>query len=161
MGIDDPLIPEWKNVVQNLIDFPVDENGFRLGSETTASPSHRHFSNLLMIYPLYLVNIEQEGTADVLKISYNHADTISGFAAMVQSHTGPIGAALGLGDQVLEGLKRQQADLHPNGMWFSSPCLESSLSMANTLQNMLIQSWSDPTKEQSGPIRIFPALPSD
>ncbi|MGK0488228.1 MAG: hypothetical protein ACJAXB_001410 [Candidatus Endobugula sp.] len=160
LGIDDPLIPKWKNVVEKLVDFPADENGFRLGSETTSSPEHRHFSNLLMIYPLYLVNIEQEGTADVLNQSYDRAHSITGLSAMVQSHAGPIGTALGQGDQVLEGLKRQQADLFPNGMWLNNPCLESSLSIANTLQNMLIQSWSDPAKEESGPIRIFPAIPS-
>ena len=28
------------------------------------------------------------------------------------------------------------------------------------VQNMLIQSWSDPAKDEPGPIRIFPALPS-
>ncbi len=160
LGIDDPLIPQWKNVVQNLIDFPVDRNGFRLGSETTSSPDHRHFSNLLMIYPLYLVNIEQKGTMEVLMKSYDRADAITGLSAMVQSHAGPIGAALGQGDQVLEGLKRQQEDLFPNGMWYNNPCLESSLSMANTVQNMLIQSWTDPSKDESGPIRIFPAVPS-
>ena len=80
-------------------------------------------------------------------------------SAMVQSHAGPIGAALGQGDQVLEGLKRLQGDLYPNGMWFRNPCLESSLGLANIIQNMLIQSWSDPAAE-SGPIRIFPATPS-
>ena len=90
LGIDDPLIPQWKNVVQNLVDFPVDENGFRLGSDQTSSPTHRHLSNLLMIYPLYLVNIEQEGTTDVLMNSYNRVHHISGLPAMVQSHAGPI-----------------------------------------------------------------------
>ena len=33
--------------------------------------------------------------------------------------------------------------------------------MANIVQNMLIQSWSDPAKDESGPIRIFPAVPSE
>lgn len=160
LGIDDPLIPQWKNVVENLIDFPADENGFRLGSETTSSPGHRHLSNLLMIYPLHLVNIEQEGTTEVLMKSYERAHSITGLSAMVQSHAGPIGAAIGQGDLVLEGLKRQQNDLFPNGMWYNYPCLESSLSMANTVQNMLIQSWTDPSKDDPAPIRIFPAIPS-
>lgn len=160
LGIDDPLIPQWKNVVNHLVDFPADENGFRLGSEQTSSPSHRHFSNLLMIYPLYLVNIEQEGTLEVLQASYDRAHAINGLPAMVQSHAGPIGAALGQGDTVLEGLKRLQGNLHANGMWFSPPCLESSLGMANIVQNMLIQSWSDPAADEPGPIRVFPAVPS-
>ena len=54
-----------------------------------------------------------------------------------------------------------QTDLFPNGMWFPNPCLESSLGMANIVQNMLIQSWTDPAQEKSGPIRIFPAMPSE
>jgi len=160
LGIDDPLILRWKDVVKNLVDFPADEYGFRLGSEKTSSPSHRHFSNLLMIYPLYLVNIEQEGTMEVLKKSYDRADANKGLQAMVQAHAGPIGAALGQGDQVLEGLKRLQGDLYPNGMWFTPPCLESSLGLANIIQEMLIQSWTDPASVESGPIRVFPAVPS-
>ncbi len=161
LGIDDPLIPKWKNAVENLVDFPKDENGFRLGSEKTSSPTHRHFSNLLMIYPLHLVNIEQEGTADVLMNSYNRVRNISGMPAMVQSHVGPITTVTGQGDMALEGLKVLQADLYPNGMWFTNPCLESSLGMANIVQSMLIQSWTDPAKDESGPIRVFPALPSE
>ncbi|MGE9269246.1 MAG: glycosyl hydrolase family 95 catalytic domain-containing protein, partial [Verrucomicrobiales bacterium] len=61
LDIDDPLIPAWKDVANQLVNFPTDEHGFRLGSNQTSSPDHRHLSNLLMIYPLYLVNIEQEG----------------------------------------------------------------------------------------------------
>jgi hypothetical protein len=160
LGIDDPLIPQWNRVVANLVPFPADEHGFRLGSDQTSSPTHRHFSNLLMIYPLYLVNIEQDGTRDVLQASYDRAHSINGLPAMVQSHAGPIGAALGQGDTVLEGLKRLQGNLFPNGMWYNNPCIESSLGMANIVQNMLIQSWTDPAQDEPGPIRIFPAVPS-
>ena len=59
LGIDDLLIPRWKQVAEKLVDFPADEHGFRLGGDRTSSPDHRHFSHLLMIYPLYLVNIIQ------------------------------------------------------------------------------------------------------
>jgi hypothetical protein len=38
-------------------------------------------------------------------------------------------------------------------MWFGSPCLESSLSAANGIQTMLLQSWGDT-------LRIFPAGPA-
>ncbi len=121
---------------------------------------HRHFSNLLMIYPLFLVNIEQPGTMDVLQRSYDRAYATKGLPAMVEAHAGPIGAVIGRGDDALDGLKRLQRDLYPNGLWFDSPCIESTLATANIIQNMLIQSWSDPTKEESGPIRIFPAVPT-
>ena len=69
---------------------------------------------------------------------------------------------LGQGDGALDGLKHLQADLLPNGLWAcgGSPCIESTLGMANIVQDMLIQSWSDPAKDEPGVIRIFPALPS-
>ena len=162
LGIDDPLIPRWKQVAEKLVAFPADEHGFRLGADHTSPPDHRHFSHLLLIYPLYLVNIEQEGTREVLQVSYDRAHAVSGLPAMVQTHVSPIGAALGKGDTALVGLKRLQGDLLPNGLWpcAGNPCIESTLGMANIVQNMLIQSWSDPAKDESGPIRIFPALPS-
>ena len=162
LGIDDPLIPRWKQVAEKLVAFPADEHGFRLGADQTSPPDHRHFSHLLLIYPLYLVNIEQEGTREVLQVSYDRAHAVSGLPAMVQTHVSPIGAALGKGDTALVGLKRLQGDLLPNGLWpcDGNPCIESTLGMANIVQNMLIQSWSDPAKDESGLIRIFPALPS-
>ena len=92
LNIDDPLIPRWKAVVEHLPDYPADEYGFRLGRDETSSANHQHFSNLLMIYPLHLVNIEQEGTADVLKRSFDRARSTAGPGqrqAMVQAHAGP------------------------------------------------------------------------
>ena len=163
LAIDDPLIPRWEAVVKRLVDYPFDEYGFMLGRERSSSKNHQHFSNLLMIYPLYLVNIEQDGTADVLKRSFERALGTAGPGqrqAMVQAHAGPIGTAQGLGDQALESLKLLQGDLYPNGLWYESPCIEATLALANIIQDMLIQSWSDPAADESGPIRIFPAVPS-
>lgn len=162
LGIDDPLIPRWKQVAEKLVDFPADEHGFRLGRDQTSPPEHRHFSHLLMIYPLHLVNIEQEGSRQVLQASCDRANAVTGLPAMVQTHVGPISAALGQGDTALEGLKHLQSDLMPNGLWpcGGNPCIESTLGAANIIQDMLIQSWSDPAKDESGPIRVFPAVPS-
>jgi len=163
LGIDDPLIPQWEDVTKRLVDYPFDEYGFMLGRDRSSSKNHQHFSNLLMIYPLYLVNIEQAGTADVLKRSFDRARSTAGPGqrqAMVQAHAGPIGTAIGLADQALESLKLLQGDLYPNGLWYESPCIEATLGLANIIQDMLIQSWSDPVAEESGPIRIFPAVPS-
>ena len=163
LKIADPLIPRWKEVVERLPGYPADDHGFMLGRDKPSLANHQHFSNLLMIYPLYLVNIEQEGTADVLTRSFERARGTAGPGerqAMVQAHAGPIGTAIGRGDQALDGLKRLQGDLYPNGLWYESPCIESTLAVANIIQDMLMQSWSDPAKDVPGPIRIFPAVPS-
>lgn len=163
LGIADPLIPKWKEIVKDLVDFPVDENGFRLGSDQSSSPKHRHFSNLLMIYPLCLVNIDQPDKVQVLEKSHQRAYLTEGLPAMVHSHAGPIGAVIGRGEDALVSLKKVQQDLHPNGLWScaGNPCIESTLSAAGIVQDMLLQSWSDPAKDEPGPIRIFPALPAE
>ncbi len=163
LGIDDSLIPQWRDVTRRLVDYPHDEYGFMLGRDQTSSKNHQHFSNLLMIYPLYLVNIEQSGTFDVMNRSFERALGTAGPGqrqAMVQAHAGPIGTAIALGDKALESLKLLQGDLYPNGLWYESPCIEATLGLANIIQDMCIQSWTDPAMDQSGPIRIFPATPS-
>jgi alpha-L-fucosidase 2 len=171
LKIADPLIPRWTEMVEKLVNFPTDKNGFMFGTEQTAWENHRHLSHLLMIYPLYLVNIEQEGTTELLERSYKLAHNGQGsegsmdsenLHGMVQSHAGPIGTAIGDGDHALEGLKRIESELHPNGLWSCSdnPCIESTVSIVNNIQEMLLQSWCDPSIESESIIRIFPALPS-
>ena len=161
LNIQDPLIPKWEEVIARTPDFPADKRGYMLGADKSSDPGHRHGSHLLMIYPLRLVNIEQGRNLDVAFTSYQNFNSIGGLPAMVQSHGGPMGAALGLGDTVLAGLHKQQKNLQPNGMWYSPPCLESSLSMANTIQELLLQSWCDPAdRDMKSVIRIFPALPA-
>jgi alpha-L-fucosidase 2 len=163
LKIDDPLIPRWREVIRRLPDFPEDEHGFRLGHDHTSPTHHQHLSHLLMVYPLHLVNIAQPGKADVLKRSFRRALHTAGPGqrqAMVQAHAGPIGAAIGDGDGALQSLRLLQADLYPNGLWYESPCIESSLGAATIIQDMLLQSWSDPAMDVPGPIRVFPALPT-
>jgi alpha-L-fucosidase 2 len=163
LGIDDPLLPRWREVASNLPDFPADSNGFMLGRNHSSSANHQHLSNLLMIYPLYLVNADQPANGQVLERSLERALNTAGpdnRQAMVMSHAGPIATALGRGDAALECLKRLQDDLYPNGLWYDPPCIESTLAAANIIQDMLIQSWSDPESGTSGPIRVFPAAPS-
>lgn len=160
LKIDDPLIPKWKEVIADTVDFPADERGFMLGRDQPSMRDHRHLSHLLMIYPLHLVNIDQPERKEVLEKSYAAAAAVGGLPAMVQTHAAPIGANLGQSDQALLGLVRLRNNLHANGLWYSIPCIESSLGAANIVQEMLLQSWSDPAKTESGPIRVFPACPA-
>jgi len=163
LKIDDPLIPKWKEIIERTIDFPVDNKGYRMGSDKSVVP-HRHISQLMMIYPLHLVNTEQENETTNLNMrrSLDQANAITGLSGMVQAHSAPMAAHMGLGEVAVMGLKRLKADLHPNGFWHpASPCMEVSFSAANITQEMMLQSWSDPTKDGFGAIRIFPACPKD
>ena len=45
------LHPQWQDILQNLILFPMNEGGYMIAQDVPYSESHRHYSHLLMIYP--------------------------------------------------------------------------------------------------------------
>jgi len=155
LKIDDPLLPEWKKITSKLVDYPVDENGFMRGRGAPWNRSHRHYSHLLMIYPLYLVNVEQGPAARALiKKSTKHWIDLEG-RLMGYSYTGAssLSAVLGNGNEALRYLKGLESYLQPNGLYKEAgPVMETPLSAAQSIHDMLIQSWGDK-------IRVFPAMP--
>ena len=64
LNIQDPLMETWQSVLNNLVAYPMDENGLLIGKDMPYAFSHRHYSHLLAIYPLYLLNTEQTGAVD-------------------------------------------------------------------------------------------------
>ena len=109
-----------------------------------------------MFYPLYLLNAEQQGSKELLEKSIEHwhsmPDNILGF-----SYTGAslLYAAFGEGNKALEKLNGLFAlTLRPNTMYMESgPVIETPLSGAQCVHDMLLQSWGKK-------IRVFPAVPS-
>lgn len=156
LSIDDNLCPTWQHIVDYLTDYPQNENGIMIGKDVPYSHSHRHFSHLLMFYPLYLLNAEQQGSKELLEKSIEHwhsmPDNILGF-----SYTGAslLYAAFGEGNKALEKLNGLFAlTLRPNTMYMESgPVIETPLSGAQCVHDMLLQSWGKK-------IRVFPAVPS-
>lgn len=156
LSIDDDLCPTWQHIVDYLTDYPQNGNGIMIGKDVPYSHSHRHFSHLLMFYPLYLLNAEQQGSKELLEKSIEHwhsmPDNILGF-----SYTGAslLYAAFGEGNKALEKLNGLFAlTLRPNTMYMESgPVIETPLSGAQCVHDMLLQSWGKK-------IRVFPAVPS-
>ena len=97
LEINDPLLPEWARIREQLVDYPVDENGYRLGSDQTAPKDHRHMSHLMMIYPLYLENIDNSEDKDLLERSVRYYEPTR-MPMMGASQSSPAAAALGLGN---------------------------------------------------------------
>lgn len=156
LSIDDELIPKWKQVVERLTDYPQDENGMMIGKDVPFSRSHRHYSHLLMFYPLYLLNAEQNGSKELMEKSVEHWHSLPG-NILGYTYTGAssLYAAFGEGDKALEKLNGLFArTLRPNTMYMESgPVIETPLSGAQCIHDMLLQSWGRK-------IRVFPAVPS-
>ncbi|GAA3783809.1 hypothetical protein GCM10023083_19830 [Streptomyces phyllanthi] len=157
LGVDDPLLPRWHEVLRTLVDYPVDANGFMIGAGVPFAKSHRHYSHMLSVYPLYLVNWEQPERRELIETSLNHWIGFTG-ALQGYSFTGAasIAAQMGRGDQSLGYLKDllAQGFIQANTMYREGggPVIETPLSADQSLHDMLVQSWGDT-------IRIFPAVP--
>lgn len=158
LEIDDPLLPEWEKIRNQLTDYPVDANGYRLGSDKPAPEDHQHMSHLMMIYPLYLENIDNSKDKDLLERSVRYFQPVT-MPKMGASQSSPAAAALGLGNLALERMNdilyrdAENEKLGKNGIYYlATPCIETSLSYNTCVQDMLLQSWGSK-------IRVFPALP--
>ncbi|MDX3753664.1 glycosyl hydrolase family 95 catalytic domain-containing protein [Streptomyces sp. AK08-02] len=159
LGVDDPLAPRWQETLAKLTPYPVDGNGFMIGADTPYAQSHRHYSHLLMVYPLYLVNWDQPEQRELIEKSVVRWHALTG-AHRGYSYTGAASlyAMMGRGDTALTYLKKFfdpttrypcRANTHYTE---AGPVIETPLSASQSLHDMLCQSWG-------GVVRIFPAVP--
>jgi hypothetical protein len=155
LRIDDPLAPRWRAVLATLVDYPVDANGFMIGAGVPFAKSHRHYSHMLSVYPLYLVNWEQPERRDLIRTSLNHWIGFEG-ALQGYSFTGAasISAQMLLGNDSASFLDQLLTRfIKPNTMYQESgPVIETPLSAAQSMHDMVCQSWG-------GVLRLFPAIP--
>ena len=155
LRIADPLIPAWQDLRARLVDYPIDGNGFMIGAGVPFAKSHRHYSHMLSVYPLYLVHWEQPESRDLIARSLQHWISFVG-ALQGYSYTG----AASISAQMLRGADAAfylsellRLFVQPNTMYKESgPVIETPLSAAQSLHDMLCQSWG-------GVVRVFPAVP--
>jgi len=156
-SIDDPQIPQWKYTLANLTPYPVNDNGLMISASVPYTISHRHYSHLLMIYPLYLMNWDNPADRQLMKVSFDHwASLTRGWKGFSYSGAASICASMRDGNDALKYLHGLLSfkSLWPNTMYTEgSPVIETPLSGAQSLEDMLVQSWGDK-------IRVFPAVPS-
>ncbi len=163
--LDDPLAAEWQNIVDNLVEFQIDENGLRIGKDIAFEKPHRHYSHLLAFYPLALITPEKEADAKMLRTTLDHwldvsinsgikvgAMPVTGYTA-----TGAASMYATLGDaekayHYLDFLI-QHKNVSPTTMYAEgNPVIESPLSFATSIHDMLLQSWG-------GTLRVFRGAP--
>lgn len=156
--IDDPLLPKWKRTLAKLVEYPTDAHGFMVGAGMPFDKGHRHYSHLLMAYPLYQVNVDQPGGRELIDKSLRHWLSFKeDKAGYTWTGAAALAAALGDGNRALEylnGLKGQglsSTTMYREGGDF--PVTETPFSAVQSIHGMLLQSWGDR-------IRVFPALPA-
>ena len=158
----DSRMPRWREVATRLARFPTDEHGLRIGSDLAVSP-HRHFSHLLMIYPLHLMNWDDESAKPLIKKSVDYwyegarrGNADSGFTLAVGSS---FYSTMRDGNNAFACLNdllnspTGMGKLMSNTMYVESgQNIETPLAAAQAFHDILLQSWG-------GRLRIFPAVP--
>jgi alpha-L-fucosidase 2 len=163
--LNDPLAAEWQNIIDNLVDFQIDENGLRIGKDIPFDKPHRHYSHLLGFYPLAVITPEKPADAEMLRTSLDHwlevtrhsgikvgAMPVTGYTA-----TGAASMYACLGDPEMAyyylDFLIQHNRVSPTTMYAEgNPVIESPLSFATSLHDMLLQSWG-------GTLRVFRGTP--
>ncbi len=155
----DPLVPRWRDTLDRLVPYAVDQTGLRIGPNVPFAASHRHWSHLLMIHPLHIMTGETPQERDLMQRSINHWLTV-GNAAQVwgwsRAGAASLYATIGDGDNALDQIQRHMADerfVRPNTMYIEGdPVIECSIILNRSVQDMLLQSWGKA-------IHVFPAVP--
>lgn len=164
-GLNDPKAKDWQHLLDNLVDYQIDETGLRVGRDIPFDKGHRHYSHLLGYYPMYDLNPDKD--LGMLKKSVDHwLATVKGtdqktFKAMPMTGYTCTGAAsmyagFGDGNTALEYLRIlpfknvSSTTMYAEG----NPVIESPFSAATSIHDMLLQSWG-------GRIRVMPAVPDE
>lgn len=168
--LHDPEREKWVQARDDLIDFPVGENGLKISADVEYLTSHRHHSHLIALYPLHTINPDQGLEAEALfRKSFDHWFSMpEGFANFSYVEASCMFSTLGEGDKALKALDGLFENAFnpklkdpgapgpkPNTMFLfgGGPAIESPLAAVEAFNYMLLQSWG-------GVLRIFPAVPS-
>ncbi len=157
LGQSDEKMGEWHYILDKLTPYPQNEKeGFHISKNYPMAKSHRHFSHLLMFYPLHLLNPYDEKDAERIITSVEHwhsmPQKLEGYS---ETGAASMFATLQDGNRALQYLSTLWSRfLRPNTMYKEDggAVLETPLSAANAMLDMMIQSWNKN-------IHVFPAMP--
>lgn len=157
-------IAHWKTLLADLIPYPVDENGLMIGSEQAVDISHRHYSHLLALYPLFQLDPDSPEDRELVVKSVLHWHKIEdgkGLAGYSFTGASSLYAAMGMGDEAVDIMQDflagdiGKAHFLTNTFYMegNNPVIETPLSGAAAIMEYSLQSWGNK-------LRVFPAIPS-
>ena len=162
----------WNRMLSEWPDFSIDaDKGLLVCENYPYLHSHRHFSHLMAVYPLGLID-RQNGKKET-KIINSSLETLmkagtGEWCGYSYSWLGNLYARAGKGNEAAEALRTFATcfclpnSFHVNGdqshtgksnFTYKPFTLEGNFAFASGIQEMLLQS-------QNGVIRVFPAIPS-
>jgi hypothetical protein len=156
--LNDPLAAEWNKILRNLTDFPKDSaTGLHIGLNLPLEVSHRHYSHLLMIYPLRVLKPDNAENRQLIEQSLAHWTGFKGaLAGYTFTGAASVSALLHKGNDAIDYLNGLLDNYTPPNTFYreggSIPVIETPLSAVASVNEMMVQSYD-------GEIHVFPAMP--
>ncbi|MCM4167462.1 hypothetical protein KCTC52924_01043 [Arenibacter antarcticus] len=163
---------KWNATLKEWPEYAIDENGLMVSPSLPYNESHRHFSHLMAIHPLGLLDVSHgEEEKQIIQKTIANLDEIGSgqWVGYSFSWLGNLKARALDGKGAAKALKDFATSFvlpnsfHVNGdqsgtgksdLTYRPFTLEGNFAFASGLQEMLIQS-------HTGTIKIFPAIPKD
>jgi len=169
LGISDPDVPRWREILARLVEYPKDSSGLLLWPGQPLTESHRHFTHLMAIYPLGIVNIEGSDSdrkliADSLAtIRWKGTGAWTGWSfpwmSLIASRSGEPYMAWNMLYEYMGFISTNTFHMNgdprhfgDSGFDYKPVTLEAGFAYAAAVMEMLLQSWG-------GRIRVFPSVP--
>ena len=161
----------WQDLlsIMNSLAVVGEEGPLKVAPDETLNESHRHFSHLMAIHPLGILNVEgSKKERNIIEASLKQMDKLgtSRWTGYSFSWMACMRARVGQGDRALEYLRDYMHCTLRNGFHVNGPqtrkeltdlhmrafTLERNFAASDAVHEMLLQSWGDR-------IRVFPATP--
>ncbi|MDX2188229.1 MAG: hypothetical protein SFY32_00065 [Bacteroidota bacterium] len=153
--LNDPLADKWMEVKINLTGYPTGQYGFKIGKDVDLLESHRHFSHLMMIYPLKNINPKIKENKKIIEQSLTHWLTVpgNGLAAWSNIVAGGIYTSIQDGNAAKGMLDKSFSAFSANTMYREAgQCAETPYMWVKVFTDMLANNKQDT-------IEVFPAIP--
>jgi alpha-L-fucosidase 2 len=169
LGVNEPELPRWRDIRARLAEYARDSSGLMLWPGQPLTESHRHFTHLLAIHPLGLLNIEGSDAdrkliaTSLATIRWKGTGAWTGWSfpwmSLIASRAGEPFMAYNMLQEYLRFISTNTFHLNgdprhfgDSGFDYKPVTLEAGFACAAALMEMLLQSWG-------GKIRVFPSLP--
>lgn len=163
LGLEDPLAPTWREVRES-IRFPQGaEDGLWVAEGVPQAVGHRHYSHLLAIDELPLLDPTDPTDRALIERSFERwltlGESTTDFLGYARAYAAKVEASLGDGAAALAQLERAFEFFRPNTFYAESwseeainPVIETPLSAADAVHRLVFQS-------RPGRVRLFVGTP--
>ena len=154
---NDTLVVESRRILSKLTPYPMDQDGFMIGKDVKLTYGHRHYSHLLMLYPLANLPLDVSENAELAKRSILYwLGFKGGYQGYTYTGASSMSTLLGDGEKARSYLKVMlDRFLQPNSFYRESgPVFETPMSGLASFTEMLLLS-------QDSVIQICPAVPKE